>query len=119
MYKKIKEYKIHIGAKLMNKEIQQKNIIFYSVFLVITIVIFSLFFKTENYINFDIIHKTLQKITISQNIAPQRLFINTWRIIKNSYVDETLNNQDWTRWRIRYSLFFQAHKNNRRCRYSN
>ncbi len=86
----------------MNKEIQQKNIIFYSVFLVITIVIFSLFFKTENYINFDIIHKTLQKITISQNIAPQRLFINTWRIIKNSYVDETLNNQDWTRWRIRY-----------------
>ncbi len=86
----------------MNKEIQQKNIIFYSVFLVITIVIFSLFFKTKNYINFDIIHKTLQKITISQNIAPQRLFINTWRIIKNSYVDETLNNQDWTRWRIRY-----------------
>ena len=91
-----------MGARFMNKEIQQKNIIFYSVFLVITIVVFNFFFRTENYVNFDIIPKTLQKITISQNIAPQRLFINTWRIIKNSYVDETLNNQDWTRWRIRY-----------------
>ena len=91
-----------MGAKFMNKEIQQRNIIFYSVFFIITIIIFNLFFKTENYINFNIIPKTLQKITISQNIAPQRLFINVWRITKNSYVDETLNNQNWIRWRTRY-----------------
>ena len=86
----------------MNKEIQQKNIIFYSIFLIITIIIFHILFKPENYINLDIIHKLLQKITISQDIAPQRLFIKAWRITKNSYVDETLNNQNWTRWRNRY-----------------
>ncbi len=86
----------------MNKEIQQKNIIFYSIFLIITIIILYILFKPENYINLDIIHKLLQKITISQDIAPQRLFIKAWRITKNSYVDETLNNQNWTRWRNRY-----------------
>ncbi len=86
----------------MNKEVQQKNIIFYSIFLIITIIILTIFVRPENNININIIHKLLKKITISQNIAPQRLFINAWRITKNSYVDETLNNQDWSKWRIRY-----------------
>lgn len=86
----------------MNKEVQQKNIIFYSIFLIITIIILTIFVRPEDDININIIHKLLKKITISQNIAPQRLFINAWRITKNSYVDETLNNQDWSKWRIRY-----------------
>ena len=86
----------------MNKEVQQKNIIFYSVFFIITIIILTIFVRPEDDININIIHKLLKKITISQNIAPQRLFINAWRITKNSYVDETLNNQDWSKWRIRY-----------------
>ena len=86
----------------MNKEVQQKNIIFYSIFLIITIIILTIFVRPEDNININVIHKLLKKITISQNIAPQRLFINAWRITKNSYVDETLNNQDWSKWRIRY-----------------
>ena len=86
----------------MNKEVQQKNIIFYSIFLIITIIILTIFVRPEDDININIIHKLLKKITISQNIAPQRLFINAWRITKNSYVDETLNNQNWSKWRIRY-----------------
>lgn len=86
----------------MNNEIQRKNIIFYSVFFIITIFVLNIFFSPEHYIKFNGIHELLQKITTSQNIAPQRLFINAWRITKNSYVDETLNNQDWTRWRVRY-----------------
>ena len=86
----------------MNKEVQQKNIIFYSIFLIITIIILTIFVRPEDNININVIHKLLKKITISQNIAPQRLFINAWRITKNSYVDETLNNQNWSKWRIRY-----------------
>ena len=93
----------------MNKEVQQKNIIFYSIFLIITIIILTIFVRPEDNININVIHKLLKKITISQNIAPQRLFINAWRITKNSYVDETLNNQNWSKWRIRFSIQFFSH----------
>lgn len=86
----------------MSNEIQRKNIIFYSVFFVITILVLNILVSPENYIKLDSVNKFFQKITASQSIAPQRLFINAWRITKNSYVDETLNNQDWTKWRIRY-----------------
>ncbi len=47
-------------------------------------------------------NKLVQKTIANQSIAPDRLFINVWRTVKNSYVDESLNNQDWLRWRIRY-----------------
>ncbi|MBQ9244912.1 PDZ domain-containing protein [bacterium] len=86
----------------MNNEFQIKNIIFYSIFLLLTIILLDMYFKPEINIKFDFLHNLAKKITISQNIAPQRLFINVWRITKNSYVDETLNNQDWLRWRTRY-----------------
>ena len=86
----------------MSKEIKTKNIIFYSVFGLITVLLLDLFFKPEININMDFIGNGLKKVTSSQNIAPQRLFINAWRIAKNSYIDETLNNQDWMRWRTRY-----------------
>lgn len=37
-----------------------------------------------------------------QKIAPQRLFVNSWRTIKAVYIDPTMNNQDWNRWKKRY-----------------
>jgi carboxyl-terminal processing protease len=46
--------------------------------------------------------KVSKDITASQYIAPQRLFVNSWRTIRNSYVDETLNGQDWAYWKNRY-----------------
>ncbi len=88
----------------MNKEIRIKNIIFYTTFLFITInIIFYAFLNSQENINLNFIYKFMKKITASQNIAPQRLFINAWRITKNSYVDNSLNNQDWTRWRNKYT----------------
>jgi len=86
----------------MNKEIQRKNVIFCSVFLIITLVVCDLIFKPESFINLDFLTRFVQKVRQKQDIAPQRLFINVWRITKNYYVDETLNNQEWLRWRYRY-----------------
>ena len=37
-----------------------------------------------------------------QNIAPQRLYVNAWRLTKNEFIDKSMNNQDWYRWRNRY-----------------
>ena len=87
----------------MNKDIQRKNVIFYSIFLIITLIVFDLFYEPANPIRIDFVQKGIEKMTSKQNIAPQRLFINAWRITRNSYVDETLNNQDWLRWRYRYA----------------
>ena len=86
----------------MNKDINIKNVIFYSIFFLITIIVLDLFFEPSVYFKFNFINSFLQKITISQSIAPKRLFINIWRITKNEYVDETLNNQEWLRWKLRY-----------------
>lgn len=85
----------------MNKEIQFKNIILYSIIIIIILIVVELCFKPEIYIT-GTFNKLLQKVTLKQSIAPERLFINVWRITKNSYVDENLNNQDWLRWRVRY-----------------
>ncbi len=87
----------------MNKDLQLKNILFYSIFLFISIVVFYILLKPQENIRLDFVHNFIKKITSAQNIAPQRLFINAWRITKNSYVDNSLNNQDWTRWRNRYT----------------
>ena len=86
----------------MNKDINIKNVIFYSVFFLITIIVLDLFFEPSVYFKFNFLNSFLQKITVSQSIAPKRLFINIWRITKNEYVDETLNNQEWLRWKLRY-----------------
>ena len=86
----------------MKKELKFRNIIFYSIFGLITVILADMFFRTEINPNINFMNNFLKKITASQNIAPQRLFVNAWRITKNSYIDETLNNQDWLRWRTRY-----------------
>ena len=86
----------------MKKELKFRNIVFYSIFGLITVILADMFFRTEMNPNINFLNNFLKKITASQNIAPQRLFVNAWRITKNSYIDETLNNQDWLRWRTRY-----------------
>lgn len=85
----------------MNKEIHLKNIIFASIVVIAILVVIDIFFKPEIYIE-GTFNKLFHKLVSKQSIAPERLFINVWRITKNSYVDENLNNQDWLRWRIRY-----------------
>lgn len=37
-----------------------------------------------------------------QKISPTRLFISTWRMAKASYVDPSMNHQNWFKWKKRY-----------------
>ncbi|MCK5177339.1 MAG: S41 family peptidase, partial [Candidatus Aenigmarchaeota archaeon] len=34
--------------------------------------------------------------------SPKGIFNRAWRIIKNNYVDESCNNQNWNKWKARY-----------------
>lgn len=86
----------------MANDINWKNIIIYSIVITMVMVLIEFFLQPTSYIKFDFLKKFSKEIIASQYIAPQRLFVNSWRTIRNSYVDETLNGQDWTYWRNRY-----------------
>ncbi len=38
-----------------------------------------------------------------EKVKSQKLFDNTWNIIKNNFYDEKLNNQNWNRWKKHYA----------------
>jgi len=43
-----------------------------------------------------------ENLTNSSHVAPKKLFVNSWKIIKKRYYDATLNHQDWDKWKDRY-----------------
>ena len=63
-------------------------VIFNKVFL-------STFTKTNAYF-------TRQAIVNSEEIAPQKLFDKTWKVISKEYYEPSLNQQDWYRWKEHY-----------------
>ena len=38
----------------------------------------------------------------TEQISAQKLFDKTWKIIKKSYYDTNMNEQDWYRWKVHY-----------------
>ena len=86
----------------MASEINWKNIIVCSVAVTLVMVLIEFFLQPTSYVKFDFLKNFSKEMINSQYIAPQRLFVNCWRVVRNSYVDETLNNQDWAYWRKRY-----------------
>ena len=63
-------------------------VIFNNVFL-------STFTRTSTYFS-------QKELVNSEEIAPQRLFEKTWRVISREYYEPSLNHQNWNRWRYRY-----------------
>ena len=43
-----------------------------------------------------------QAIVNTEEIAPQKLFNKTWKIISQEYYEPSLNHQNWLRWKERY-----------------
>lgn len=92
----------------MKKEINIKNIIFYTAVIVITVIAITFVSEPEVKEKPGKISKFIEKITVAQKIAPQRMFVNVWRITKNEYADETLNSQDWSKWKFRYLKYIKT-----------
>jgi len=38
----------------------------------------------------------------TEQVSPQKLFDKTWKIIKKTYYDTDMNEQDWYRWKVHY-----------------
>ncbi len=86
----------------MKKEISLKSIIFITVITFIMVCCIWCRFELPFQNKINNADKILRSIAVSQTISPQRLFVKTWRITRNSYIDKTLNNQSWLKWKIRY-----------------
>ena len=55
----------------------------------------STFTKTNSYF-------IKQEMVNREDVAPQRLFDRTWRVINKEYYEPSLNHQNWYRWKTRY-----------------
>ena len=87
----------------MDKKVKIKNIFAAILFVLTVVILFDITFKPYERINFNFIDKFIEKTRQIQNVAPHRLYINAWRIAKLEYVDSSMNDQNWHRWRTRYS----------------
>mgnify|MGYP004501605627 FL=1 len=45
---------------------------------------------------------TKQAMINNEQVAPQKLFDRTWRIISKEYYEQSLNHQNWARWKYHY-----------------
>ena len=45
---------------------------------------------------------TRQALINNEEIAPQKLFDKTWKVINREYYEPSLNNQNWYRWKEHY-----------------
>lgn len=86
----------------MKKNILQMFLfILYSMLIIVIVISPSVIFNGEK-------ARDLRNIFAMQNIAPQRLFIASWRNIKSLYIDPSMNNQDWTKWKYKYLKYIKT-----------
>lgn len=83
---------------MLNRLMIKKNQVIIFIFFVITLLALNKFFLN------------VQNVEISNNeemidhdyVSSQRLFDNTWKIIRDNYYDAELNTQSWSRWKEHY-----------------
>ncbi|MCQ2739447.1 MAG: S41 family peptidase [bacterium] len=69
-------------------------------FLLLILVMFNhVFLNTYNKASDYLLSKSLYNDT---ELAPQKFFDLTWKVISKEYYDTTLNHQKWSRWKYRY-----------------
>ena len=84
---------------MLNCGMKKKQLLIF-VLSVLILVIFnkvfmSVFTKTNAFY-------TRQALINNEEIAPQKLFDKTWKVINREYYEPSLNNQNWYRWKERY-----------------
>ncbi len=80
----------------------------YAIFL--TIIILILAGYTDNYYNSQTPVEYIISGLENFNKSPQGVFRKAWRIIKNNYVDDNHNHQDWNKWKNRYDTEIETHE---------
>ncbi len=82
---------------MLNNCMKRRNILIFTFIVIALLTLNSLFiFDNQDEIaeESDLVDKT--------QISSQKLFDNTWKIIRDNYYDAELNTQSWSRWRDHY-----------------
>lgn len=77
----------------------RKQLIIFLLSVLILVIFNNIFMTTFTRTN---LYFSQQEIINSDEIAPQKLFEKTWRVISKEYYEPTLNHQNWYRWKNRY-----------------
>lgn len=82
---------------MLNIRMNKKQVI---VFIAFVFILFALnkFLMNANNISVDKMPDMVNKVHVSS----QRLFDNTWDVIKDNYYESSMNEQDWKRWKEHY-----------------
>lgn len=86
----------------MKEEINIKQIIICTIIVISLFVAIDIFLVPQIDFKNNFLTKKIPQLASIQDISPQRQYINVWRTTKNIYVDSSLNNQNWKRWRNKY-----------------
>ena len=78
---------------------KKKHLLIFLLFVAILVIFNNIFLSTFTRTNSYFLKR---EFVNSEEISPQRLFDKAWRIINAEYYEQTLNHQDWHRWKTRY-----------------
>ena len=84
-------------------KIKLRKIFLYVLISTTILILFELYVKPYSYAGVGKVADFFNEVKQVQTISPERLYVNVWRQAKIEYVNEDMNNQDWQRWRNRYT----------------
>lgn len=84
---------------MLNYVMSKKQVLIFIMSVLILVVFNKVFLSTFTKTNAFF---TKQSMINSEEVAPQKLFDRTWRIISKEYYEPTLNHQNWARWKYHY-----------------
>lgn len=84
---------------MLNYCMSKKQVLIFIMSVLILVVFNKVFLSTFTKTNTFF---TKQSMINSEEVAPQKLFDRTWRIISKEYYEPTLNHQNWARWKYHY-----------------
>lgn len=72
--------------------------------LILVLTVLSLYFIYQFIMTFFMVSQPLtsKDLKNDKQVSSQRLYDDSWKMIKNYYIDSTYNNQDWSRWKKHY-----------------
>ena len=82
---------------MLNIRMKRKQAIIF-IFLILTLFILNGIFMNTNKVEVS----EVPEMVDHDHVSSQKLFDNSWKIIRDNYYDEDLNNQAWGRWKDHY-----------------
>ena len=84
---------------MLNCGMKKKQLLIFVLSVLILVIFNKVFMSVFTKTNAFYTHKTLIN---NEEIAPQKLFDKTWKVINREYYEPSLNNQNWYRWKEHY-----------------